>query len=129
DWWGRQPDGRRILVGDLDVAPLETDVWSHMKLLKIISHTPIEVEHYEAMGAAQGWVDALRHFVDPDEKLYSWWSYRARDWRAADKGRRLDHVWVTPNLTESLAAATVLKDARGWEKASDHAPILVDFKD
>jgi exodeoxyribonuclease-3 len=31
-----------ILVGDLNIAPLETDVWSHKALLKVVSHTPIE---------------------------------------------------------------------------------------
>jgi exodeoxyribonuclease-3 len=128
DWWGRQTDGRRVLVGDLNVAPLETDVWSHKQLLKIVSHTPIEVEHFEAMRAAHDWVDAVRHFVDPEEKLYSWWSYRAHDWRASDKGRRLDHVWVTPDLTAALADARVLKAARDWERASDHAPVLVDLE-
>ena len=43
-----------------------------------------------------GLVDSVRHFTPAPEKLYSWWSYRAKDWDAADKGRRLDHVWVTP---------------------------------
>ena len=54
-------------------------------------------------------------------------SYRARDWDAADKGRRLDHIWVTPPLKKALKGASVLREARGWEKASDHAPVIVDF--
>ena len=127
DWWRKQTGGSRILVGDLNVAPLENDVWSHRQLLKVVSHTPVEVEHYEAMRSAHGWVDALRHFVDPSEKLYSWWSYRSRDWRKSDRGRRLDHVWVTPDLIPSLEGAEVLKDARDWERASDHVPVVVDL--
>lgn len=119
---------RAILVGDLNVAPSEHDVWSHQKLLKVVSHTPIEVSHYEAMVAAGGWVDAVRACLPEPEVLYSWWSYRARDWRAADKGRRLDHVWVTPPLAAGVQQARILKDVRGWEKASDHAPIVVDIE-
>ncbi len=129
DWWKeRNDDGvARILVGDLNVAPLETDVWSHKQLLKVVSHTPIEVEHYDAMQAAGGWVDAIRYFVPEAEKLYSWWSYRAKDWRTANKGRRLDHVWVTPDVTPTLKGAEILKDARGGPEPSDHAPVIVDF--
>ena len=73
-------------------------------------------------------VDAVRRFIPPEEKLYSWWSYRARDWDAADKGRRLDHIWVTPPVAPKLKAARVLRAARGWEKASDHAPVIVELE-
>ena len=125
----RQPDRRAILVGDLNIAPLETDVWSHKQLLKVVSHTPVEVEHLDALQQAYGWVDAVRHFIPPAERLYSWWSYRARDWLASDRGRRLDHIWVTPNLQNMLAGAGVLREARGWDAPSDHAPVLVDFSD
>jgi exodeoxyribonuclease-3 len=69
----------------------------------------------------------VRHFISPEERLYSWWSYRANDWLAADRGRRLDHVWVTPALASSLAGAHVLKPARGWDTPSDHVPVIVDF--
>lgn len=116
-----------ILVGDLNIAPLETDVWSHKQLLKVVSHTPIEVEKLDAVQQSNDWVDAVRRMIPPEETLYSWWSYRARDWSAADKGRRLDHVWVTPPLAEKVQSAKVLRPARGWEKASDHAPVIVEL--
>ncbi len=77
---------------------------------------------------AHDWVDAARHFVPADQKLYSWWSYRAADWNAADKGRRLDHVWVTPALKPALAGHETVREARGWEDASDHVPVVIDFK-
>ncbi len=129
NWWkGRGKAKKRILVGDLNVAPLETDVWSHKQLLDVVSHTPIEVDLLGQLQRAHRFVDAVRHFVPPAEKLYSWWSYRARDWRAADRGRRLDHVWVTPDLVPALKGAAVLKDARDWQQASDHVPVVVDFK-
>jgi exodeoxyribonuclease-3 len=121
----KAPDNKLVLVGDLNVAPLENDVWSHTALLKVVSHTPVEVEAMTALMAAGDWIDAMRRFVPPEESLYSWWSYRARDWDDADKGRRLDHVWVTPALGDALDSIAVLRDARGWEKPSDHVPVTV----
>jgi exodeoxyribonuclease-3 len=116
-----------VVVGDLNVAPYEHDVWSHKALLKIVSHTPVECEKLEAARAAAGLVDLARRFVPADQKLYSWWSYRAADWRAADKGRRLDHIWTEPGLAEKVTGFRVLKDARGWDRPSDHAPVVADF--
>ncbi|MGG7566939.1 exodeoxyribonuclease III [Rhodovulum sp. DZ06] len=119
-------DGEAVLVGDLNIAPGEDDVWSHKQLLKVVSHTPIEVEKFEAARARGGWEDVVRKHL-PEGKLYSWWSYRARDWDAADKGRRLDHVWATPGLAARSQSARILREARGWEKPSDHAPVFVTF--
>lgn len=128
--WSRElADAGRstVVVGDLNVAPLETDVWSHRQLLKVVSHTPVEVEKFERTLAAGGWIDAVRRFVPPEEKLFSWWSYRARDWAASDRGRRLDHIWVSPNLADRLTGASVIREARGWDKPSDHVPVIVDL--
>jgi exodeoxyribonuclease-3 len=116
---------RAILVGDLNVAPLEHDVWSHKALLSVVSHTPIEVEKLGRVQAAGAWVDALRKFVPDSEKLYTWWSYRSPDWALANKGRRLDHVWVSPALGDLVQGMEVLRDARGWERTSDHVPVKV----
>ena len=115
---------RAILVGDLNIAPLETDVWSHKALLSVVSHTPIEVERFGRVMAAGGWVDAMRARIPAEEKLYTWWSYRSPDWQAADKGRRLDHVWVSRDLGSSVADIRVIKEARSWERPSDHVPVI-----
>ncbi|MFD1624760.1 exodeoxyribonuclease III [Azospirillum griseum] len=124
----RRADQKMVLVGDLNIAPLEQDVWSHKELLSVVSHTPVEVEKLGALQASVGWVDAMRHFVPPTDKLYTWWSYRAKDWAASNRGRRLDHVWVTPPLKDALRGQRVLRDARGWEpKPSDHVPVLIDL--
>ena len=121
----RRADRPMVVVGDLNIAPLETDVWSHRQLVDVVSHTPVEVDRLDRLQAAAGFVDAVRHFVPPAERLYTWWSYRARDWAASDRGRRLDHVWVTPPLAGRLAGAEVLREARGWERGSDHVPVIV----
>ena len=127
DWFGKKRPAKRILVGDLNIAPLETDVWSHKQLIKEVSHTPIEVERLEKVMAANKWVDAVRALVPPEEHLFSWWSYRNRTWPGSDRGRRLDHIWVTPPLENKLKGAAVFREARGWEKPSDHAPVFVDI--
>ncbi len=126
-WFGADGIAARdaVLVGDLNVAPLEHDVWSHKALLKVVSHTPVEVERFARVQAAGPWVDALRRTVPDTEKLYTWWSYRSPDWAKANKGRRLDHVWLSASLGPALAGTRVLKEARGWARPSDHVPVLV----
>ena len=117
---------RAIMVGDFNIAPREDDVWSHKQLLKVVSHTPIEVEHLLAAQDAGKWVDITRQDI-PEGLLYSWWSYRSSDWDAADKGRRLDHVWATPDISNAGHGSRVLRHMRGYEKPSDHAPVLATF--
>jgi len=117
---------RSVLVGDLNIAPLAHDVWSHKQLLGVVSHTPPETEGLLAWLNA-GFTDAVRHFVPDGQKLYTWWSYRNRDWRASDRGRRLDHVWVTPDLQEKLRNYAILRDARDWVQTSDHVPVCVEI--
>ena len=126
DWFHREGAEKSILVGDLNIAPREDDVWSHKQLLKVVSHTPIEVEHLGDAQDAAKWVDVTRQDI-PEGQLYSWWSYRARDWDAADKGRRLDHIWATPDISNAAHGSRILRSVRGWEKPSDHAPVFATF--
>lgn len=129
--WGRRdrPTARpSILVGDLNIAPLEHDVWSHKKLLDVVSHTPVETQALERLRQDAGWVDAIRTLTPEPEKIYTWWSYRAADWDAADKGRRLDHIWLSPDLGATLAGSAILRAARGWDKPSDHVPVTVTLR-
>ena len=123
DWFGAQRPERAILVGDLNIAPREDDVWNHKQLLKIVSHTPVEVESLAGVQEAGAWVDVTRANI-PEGQLYSWWSYRAADWDAADKGRRLDHVWATPDIAGAAHSSRILRHVRGWEQPSDHAPVF-----
>lgn len=117
---------KAILVGDLNIAPRPDDVWDHKALLKIVSHTPIEVDHLAATQEAGGFVDVTRQDI-PDGKIYSWWSYRSPDWDAADKGRRLDHIWATGDIAASASGSRILRPTRGWEQTSDHAPVFATF--
>jgi exodeoxyribonuclease-3 len=125
---GAEPGISSILVGDLNIAPFEHDVWSHKQLLKIVSHTPIETSGLLEVIAAGTWLDLMRQFTPEPEKLYTWWSYRSANWELANKGRRLDHVWSSPDLGGHLSDIEILKEARGWEKPSDHVPVIAKFE-
>lgn len=126
DWAHREAPKKSILVGDLNIAPREDDVWNHKQLLKIVSHTPVETELLSAAQEAGKWVDVTRQDI-PDGQLYSWWSYRSPDWDKADKGRRLDHIWATSDIAKSGHSSRILRAVRGWEKPSDHAPVFATF--
>ena len=128
----RDPKAPLALVGDLNVAPGENDVWNHKYMSRIVSHTPIELEAMARLKESAGFIDLVREAVPETEKLFSWWSYRAADFRASNRGLRLDHLWVTPGLKDAAfrqgaVAARVHDDVRAWERPSDHAPVSVDL--
>ena len=116
-----------ILTGDLNIAPLECDVWSHKALLDVVSHTPVEVEAMGRLQAAHDWVDLGRTFIPAPERCFTWWSYRAKDWLASDRGRRLDHMWASPDVAKAAVAHRVHEPCRSWLKPSDHVPIVTEF--
>ncbi len=129
-WFGEASFARgQVICGDFNIAPYEHDVWSHKQLLNVVSHTPVETEALqELLSGNHGWVDLIRKHVPADQKLYSWWSYRARDWDAADKGRRLDHIWGTADVAQHATGYDIIRAARGWsDKPSDHVPVIARF--
>jgi len=130
EWFAAQrtKKDKMILVGDLNVAPGEHDVWSHKQLLKIVSHTPEETSRLDQFQAGLDWLDAARHLAPAPEKLYTWWSYRNKDWRASNRGRRLDHIWLTQPLAPRLKRLDTLTDARDWPQGSDHVPVTVELQ-
>jgi len=114
-----------VIVGDFNVAPLECDVWNHKALLDVVSHTPMEVDALTGLQQSHDWVDLGRHFNPAPEKFFTWWSYRNVDWRASDRGRRLDHIWASPSVAKQATAFEAIRDARDWGKPSDHIPQIV----
>jgi exodeoxyribonuclease III len=122
------PTQRAIILGDLNVAPLECDVWSHKQLLSVVSHTPIECEKLLLLQKAGGWIDAMRACVPEPTKLYTWWSYRSPDWTKSNKGRRLDHIWTSPMLADRVSEVAVAKEYRGARRPSDHVPVTATLE-
>ena len=123
--WSEGLRDSTVIVGDFNVAPLECDVWSHKALLDVVSHTPIEIAALAALQQSHDWVDMGRHFIAAPERLFTWWSYRAADWRTSDRGRRLDHIWASPELLPKATGFEVVEDARDWGKPSDHVPQIL----
>ena len=128
----RDPKAPLAIVGDLNVAPGENDVWNHKYMSKIVSHTPVEVDAMAALHASLGFIDLTREAYPEPQKLASWWSYRAQDFRQSNRGLRLDHILVTPGLRDAAfrtgsASSRIHDDVREWERPSDHAPVSADL--
>jgi exodeoxyribonuclease-3 len=128
----REPSAPLVVAGDLNVAPGEHDVWNHRFMSKVVSHTPVEVEAFGKLMAAGNFIDIVRQAVPEPQKLFSWWSYRAADFRASNRGLRLDHLLLSPGLRDAAfrqgaACARVHDDVRQWERPSDHAPVSMDL--
>jgi len=117
------------LMGDLNVAPYECDVWDHRRLLRVVTHTPVETDALKGILAESGMVDVVRRCIPAPRKVFTWWSYRGKgDWSALDKGRRLDHVWTDPELAEKCSDVEIVRATRGWTRPSDHVPVLARFR-
>ena len=121
-------NGIRIIVGDFNIAPFENDVWSHKQLLKVVSHTPIETNIFKKFIFDSELLDIVRELISKEKKLYTWWSYRNKDWKKSNRGRRLDHIFISKDLLQSVNKIEIIEDIRGWEKPSDHIPIILDIK-
>ena len=125
--WSEHVRDNTVVVGDFNVAPLECDVWNHKALLDVVSHTPLEVEALDRLRAAGNWTDLGRAFVPAPARLHTWWSYRAKDWAASDRGRRLDHMWATADMASQARDHRVHEACRDWERPSDHVPLVTEF--
>lgn len=129
DWFGaeRQKDRPLIALGDFNIAPHEHDVWSSKQLQNVVSHTQPEIRRLLKMQESLDFIDTARHFIPMEEKAYSWWSYRNKDWKISNRGRRLDHIWVTQPLEGALKSYEMFPHTRDWDKPSDHVPIMIEL--
>lgn len=127
----RAKDHPLLICGDLNIAPGEFDVWSHRQMLKVVSHTPVEIETFESFMAAGQLHDPFRVTYANPQKIFTWWSYRAADFRASNRGLRLDHILLNPGLMNRIKGpieAKIHDTVREWERPSDHAPIQVTIE-
>lgn len=130
EWFreNRSKQQKIVLMGDLNIAPFEHDVWSSRQLRNVISHTPPEREAMNSLRESFGFIDTGRYNTPLEEKLYTWWSYRNRDWEKSNRGRRLDHIWTSDSLKDRLGAIRVIRGARNWDSPSDHVPFSLELK-
>ena len=112
------------LIGDYNVMPTELDVYKPERWVDDALFR-IEVRTAFKQLIKQGWIDGLRK-LHPDETIYTFWDYFRNAW-ARDAGLRIDHLLVSPVLLERVRDAQVDSFVRGWEKASDHAPVWLEL--
>lgn len=113
-----------MLAGDFNVMPTDLDVYKPERWVDDALFRPEIRQAYHRL-VAQGWTDALRH-LHPDERIYTFWDY-FRNAYGRDAGLRIDHFLLSPDVAEELRAAAVDREVRGWEKASDHAPVWIEL--
>lgn len=126
-WLGRNrtKNDKLILLGDLNIAPQEHDVWSSQQLRNVVSHTEIERYSLIKLQNSLNLVDSARHFIPAQQKFYTWWSYRNLDWQKSNRGRRLDHIWVSDNLQPQMTFIEAISAMRGLVRPSDHVPYIL----
>ena len=113
-----------VLAGDYNVMPTELDVYAPERWVDDALFRPEVRDAYRRL-VEQGWTDAVRQ-LHPGERIYTFWDY----WRnafARDAGLRIDHLLLSPPLAKRLTAAGVDRNARGRDKASDHAPTWIEL--
>jgi exodeoxyribonuclease III len=114
-----------VVAGDFNVMPTDLDVYKPERWVKDALFRP-EVRAAFHKLVARGWTDALRA-MHPEERIYTFWDY-FRNAYARDAGLRIDHFLLSPSIASRLITAEVDRDVRGWEKASDHAPVWIRLK-
>lgn len=117
---------RFVWVGDMNVAPTDIDV-THPENKR--NHVCCHHEIREKFEKTVGWglVDMLRRF-HPEEGTFTFFDYRIKDALARNTGWRIDHVLAAPALAERTLDCFVDREPRGWEKPSDHTPVIADFE-
>ncbi|MFA6110707.1 MAG: exodeoxyribonuclease III [Candidatus Latescibacterota bacterium] len=115
---------RLVVVGDLNVAPEDRDVHDPALWAGQILCSEPERERFRGL-LATGLSDAFRLFEQP-EGSWSWWDYRMAAFRR-NLGLRIDHVLVSEPLRQSCTSCRIDREPRGWERPSDHAPVVAEF--
>lgn len=113
-----------VALGDFNIAPADVDVYDPEKWGEAILCSPDERAALTAL-LDLGLTDVYRRFEQP-EKAYSWWDYRAAGFRR-NAGLRIDLILSSDALTKACSASYIDKEPRGWERPSDHAPVVADF--
>jgi len=113
-----------VLAGDYNVMPTDLDVYKPEQWRNDALFRP-EVRDAFARLVAQGWADAIRH-LHPEERIYTFWDYFRNAW-GRNAGLRLDHLLLSPSISDRLVDAGVDREVRGWSHASDHAPTWIEL--
>ena len=125
DFVADRKNDKIFLCGDFNVAPYEDDVWSHKQLRNVVSHTDIERKKLLKIMKDGNMQDMIRKFINPPHNIYTWWSYRSPNFKVNNRGRRLDHIWCSEQISKNVINAQILDKFRSCDRPSDHVPILI----
>lgn len=111
-----------IVMGDFNIAPTDADVYDPERFAgKVLCSQP-ERDHFNQL-LALGFSDALDELSN-EEKKFTWWDYRGGGYRR-NHGLRIDHILMSPDVRKQAVACHVDREPRGWERPSDHAPVVL----
>jgi exodeoxyribonuclease-3 len=113
-----------LVVGDFNIAPDDRDVHDPLAWRGHVLCTPAERAALAAL-MDLGLRDAFRLFTQP-EKTFSWWDYRAGAFRR-NQGLRIDLMLASATLSQTCLGSRIDKEPRGWERPSDHVPVVAEF--
>lgn len=125
-WIEEDPALPVALVGDWNVAPLDTDVWDIGLFAGRTHVTPAEREAFAAFAAA-GYTEVSREHV-PAEHTYTYWDYQQLRF-PRNEGMRIDFTWASPALAVRVTGATIERNERKGKAPSDHVPVVLDVAD
>ncbi|ROS76486.1 exodeoxyribonuclease III [Cellulomonas sp. PhB143] len=123
-WLGQDPAAQVALMGDWNVAPLDTDVWDPSRFVGRTHVSPAERDAFAAFAAA-GYTEITRELV-PEVNRYTYWDYQQLRF-PRNEGMRIDFAWTTPALRARVDRVTIDRDERKGKGASDHVPVVLDL--
>ena len=113
-----------VLAGDYNIIPEPRDAARPQDWVNDALFLQTSREKFREL-AALGFTDALRA-MDASDGAYTFWDYQAGAWQK-NNGIRIDHLMLSPQATDRLKAVRIDKHVRGWEKPSDHVPVVIDL--
>lgn len=125
-WLVDDPAAQVALVGDWNVAPLDTDVWDVAYFAGKTHVTPAERDAFAAFGAA-GYTEVTREAF-PAEHAYTYWDYQRLRF-PRNQGMRIDFAYLSPAARARVEGVVIDRDERKGTGASDHVPVVVDLAD
>ena len=120
----RGPEHPLIVCGDINIAPDDGDVWDPFECEGKLLFHPLERDALQHV-LDWGLVDAFR-LKNPFSSAFSWWDYRGSGFKR-NQGFRIDHHFISTALKARCSGVRIWRETRGWERPSDHAPVVVEI--
>ena len=113
-----------IIGGDFNVIPTDDDVYSPENFKDDACAHPLTREQYQIL-INKGFIDTVKYFIE-GKTNWTFWGYRGGNWQKGN-GLRIDHFLTSPEITDRIKKLEIDREPRGWEKASDHTPVILEL--